>query len=897
MKPDPRKGLAAAATDILDIVSHIDELPSPPPVAARVLGLALDQDLSAADVARIIEADQALALKVLQAANSPTYGLASRVASLEQAVVVLGLPTLQQIVLSIVVRESLLEPAGLDDPVLAGIWRHSLACAVAAELLAQRVSPGIAPLAFTAGLVHDCGKTLLLAAAPEKYESAQDLAQARPHRALDIEAQRLGLDHCQAGAQLLERWNMPRSLIDAAALHHLPPEAMDATGGGGMLLRLVRLGDILSRRMTGEPEPNRTLREEAQALAGKLGLEAPELAAAQQGMEERFASRASLFRLDENPGTLYLRLLQRAKSRLGQTGARLLQATEALERQNHLQQSCLQACLEMSGARSLQEIFAAVIQALRQGLDAADCGVFRLDAASASLEGRFFSGTREHLAACRIDDRRLPCSSAAEAGVPEAFREVFTGYPSRMPPHEDADAGLGPSFLHGFCIAPLCCEGERLGELLLDRNVNAAEAAVLLQLATHTAFAVRRLDLTRQRDERTQRLARALRTIKEMQLQAIQSQRLAAVGQLAAGAAHEINNPLAIVYARAQLLEQKEEDQGRRKSIGQMKEQLERITNILKNLMEFARPDPPAFQDMDLNAVAAKTIELMRGGLDRTGISLVEELAPELPTIQGDPRQVEQVLLNLLLNAVQAMEETGGELRVQSSFDAGADEVALSVADQGPGISPEHRDRLFDPFFTTKPEGKGAGLGLSTSYGIVQGHGGSIAVQSTPGQGAVFTVRLPLRQGAATRSRRAEPASGAAGRAVLVVDDEEHIREILKEALEGAGHQVHTAANGRDGLTRLRQGRYKLVLLDIRMPEKSGLSLLADAGDALADTPVIVLTGLAGPEEVREARNLGATRCIQKPFQIDALLEAVRETLEQADTAAASRQAPPGSAK
>lgn len=893
MKRIVQNTAAGDAQLTLDLASHMDELPSPPPIAMQVLSQALDKNLGATDMARTIEADQSLAMKVLRTANSPVYGYPGRVAALEQAIVVLGLPTLQQILLSIVIRESLLESVDLSDPVLAGIWRHNLACAVAAELLAQRARAELAPLAFTAGLVHDCGKPLLFAARPIEYETVLDFAHSSPGSITDIENRYLGMDHCRAGAELLSRWNMPALLVDAASLHHLPAEAMDSAGKHADMLRLVRLADLLSRRMTGEPELEGPALDEATQLADDLGLDDNGLNAARAEMDQRFAQRAAMFDLDEDPGALYLRLLQRAKSRLGDTGLKLREATTTLDRQAACQQACLQAGLTMARARTIQEVFAAALVALQSdiGANARNCGVFRLDEASSMLDGRFVGDGETHPVKCRIDERRLPCASAAEAGLPESFRKIFTAYPSRIPPNGKPPEGLGPAFHEPFFIMPLTCEGELLGELLFKPDSGAGElslhsipdAAALAQLASLTAFALRRLDVARHRDERAHRLARALRTIKEMQLQAIQTQRLAAVGQLAAGAAHEINNPLAIVYARTQLLEQNESDPTRKKNIGQMKEQIERITKILKNLMEFARPDPPSFQSMDVNAVVGKALDLIRGGLDKTSIELREELDPNLPAIEGDPRQIEQVLLNLLLNAVQAMEGTGGELRVRSAFDSRRNQVSLTVSDLGPGIPPEHRNKLFDPFFTTKEEGKGTGLGLSTSYGIVQSHGGAIAVYSEPGEGATFTVHLPLHQPTAGQPRRFEPSSQEAGSAVLVVDDEEHIRDILKESLEAAGYEVHTATNGREGLKKLRQRRYRLLLLDIRMPEKSGLSLLSEIGDELGDTPVIMLTGLAGAEELREAKALGAVRCIQKPFAIDSLLQAVQETLDRVE--------------
>jgi CheY-like chemotaxis protein len=192
-------------------------------------------------------------------------------------------------------------------------------------------------------------------------------------------------------------------------------------------------------------------------------------------------------------------------------------------------------------------------------------------------------------------------------------------------------------------------------------------------------------------------------------------------------------------------------------------------------------------------------------------------------------------------------------------------------------------DKIFDPFFTTKEEGKGTGLGLSTSYGIIQSHRGEITFSSRPEKGTTVTVTLPLdptdqaltagKNGAVDKDP--EPARDT----VLVVDDEEHIRDILAESLGQAGFKVETAKDGREGLKMLAKKRYALLLLDVRMPLISGLNLLSRIRKLTRRMPVIVITGLAGPEEVRQAMEMGAAKIVRKPFQIEKLMEDVRGVL------------------
>jgi len=398
-------------------------------------------------------------------------------------------------------------------------------------------------------------------------------------------------------------------------------------------------------------------------------------------------------------------------------------------------------------------------------------------------------------------------------------------------------------------------------------------------LADMAAQAVSRLSLLESCRDRAERLATALRSMQAVNLKLLQAERLAAVGQLAAGAAHEINNPLAIVYARTQLLELKESEPAKKKVFRQMLEQIERITHILTNLMDFARPASLRVEEVAPAVVLEKTLALVRSGLDKLGIDVDMDVAAGLPTIKADARQLEQVFLNLLINAEHAMEATGGRLSLTAAYDAGRDAVVIGVADTGVGIAPENLERIFDPFFTTKEEGKGTGLGLSTAYGIVTKHMGDIKVHSVLGAGARITVTLPrdpagAASGAGTFDQQAdEPASGPS---VLVVDDEKHIRDILRESLESRGYSVVCAKNGDEGLALLGQRRFSLMILDVRMPVLGGLELLREAkGIAGFSTPVLVLTGMASPEEIDQAMALGAAACVRKPFQIESLLAEV----------------------
>ncbi|MFA6319139.1 MAG: cache domain-containing protein [Elusimicrobiota bacterium] len=224
------------------------------------------------------------------------------------------------------------------------------------------------------------------------------------------------------------------------------------------------------------------------------------------------------------------------------------------------------------------------------------------------------------------------------------------------------------------------------------------------------------------------------------------TERLATIGRLAAGVAHEINNPLGgiLVYTHL-LLEDTPAEDPRRSNLEKIARETERVRRIVRGLLEFARETDTRVEEGDLNDIVLKTLELVHRQILFEKISLVKELAPDLPAIPFDTDRIRQVLLNLILNAVESMEERGGVLTVSTRRRPEAPTVEVVVSDTGCGIAPENFKRLFEPFFTTKPIGKGTGLGLAISYGIVKKHGGAIRVDSTAGRGTTVTVALPVR--------------------------------------------------------------------------------------------------------------------------------------------------------
>jgi two-component system NtrC family sensor kinase len=366
---------------------------------------------------------------------------------------------------------------------------------------------------------------------------------------------------------------------------------------------------------------------------------------------------------------------------------------------------------------------------------------------------------------------------------------------------------------------------------------------------------------------------------REMRLRLMESDRLAAVGELVAGVAHEVNNPLSSISAFAQLLLRDELTPAHRESIEVIRSETMRASQVVKDLLTFARRSDPQREPLDLNGVIARTLRLRQYQFAEASVRVEQELAPELPAVLGDARQLQQVCLNLVTNAVHAMAEKGGGTLTLRSSHAGGN-VMLEVIDTGPGINPGARAHIFEPFFTTKGEGEGTGLGLSVSYGIVKAHGGAIeVVESGPG-GTTFRVSLPAVS--AQADPRSTPAaalpvlrSPLAGIRLLFVDDEPALRSGMEAFGRLRGFTVLTAVDGAEALSRTRAPGVDAVVCDLRMPGMDGYAfhdqLRAERPGLAART--VFVTGDVVSNETRDT--VLRQPVLAKPFSFDQVEEAV----------------------
>ena len=380
---------------------------------------------------------------------------------------------------------------------------------------------------------------------------------------------------------------------------------------------------------------------------------------------------------------------------------------------------------------------------------------------------------------------------------------------------------------------------------------------------------------------------------KKIEQQMRKFEKLSALGQLIAGVAHELNNPLAVIMGYSQLLNKRTDVPEKTKAeLKKILHESERAAKIVRNLLTFSRPREPEMTTVHLNQIITQVVDACVPETKSNGIQVDLRLSAQLPRTKGDPNQLEQVLTNLLINSVHAQMKQSTPRRVEISTREYGAYIRITVTDNGPGITPEVMSKIFEPFFTTKATGQGTGLGLAISRAIVEEHHGKMWAQSEPDKGARFFVELPIIPCAEdqppadtlsnfTAVHPEEEMLQNSQRRLLIVDDEPGIVEVLKEALGFSGYTIDTACNGAVALQKITQDNYDLVISDLRMPDMDGEKLYHTVRRLKPElaSRIVFLTGDTVSSNARTFLDWTGNRWFSKPFNMADLEEVIHNYL------------------
>lgn len=752
-------------------LTHLDTLPTLAPIALKLLQVTADSDAGARDVVETLRGDQSLTAKVLSVANSPAIGARGKVSTLERAVVLLGFKAVRNIVLAVKVFECL----PIDQP-SAGqrhfdrieFWKHSLGAACAARRLAKaRRQLEVDPEeAFVAGLLHDLGKVALDAVFPKAYERAAAQAEETRSDLADCERAILGVDHTVAGRHLAKRWGLPRFIQDVIWLHHVSAATLTNSVASARLIALVQLANLFIREQHIGHSGDYAFYVSSAQLAEYLGFAETEIGAISHDVVGEVAEYTSLLGLDrETPETLYLKSLTRANAELGRLNTELMVANRQLTAAARYFRGIAQFDRQLSPSSDLAAVVAAIADVALTVLQRRRLAVFGVhdqfrgtELCCVGSEAQRRESTTQRLTEEMREWLQDPGDlvGATIARAPQPVRSLLASVAT----------GLG----EGECwLVPIAHDEKIAGGIVFlserdERAELAHETEELRSFLAGLGLALGGANAQAAARRLSEDLAESNRRLQQMQAELLRTRTLSKIAEMAGGAGHELNNPLTVISGRAQMLRDAVESPDARRKLQQIHDATRKCSEIVSELMEYARPVAPKPEEVDLGALLTELRDdwLKRSGLPASHfqVDLPEQTeGADRPWIFADRMQIRTMLDEVVKNAVDAISQNDGmiviqwragitlpasPLRPQLPGAPGSQRwVEITVRDTGVGMSPDIAQHVFDPFFSYRPAGRGRGMGLARAHRTVEAHGGRIWVESRLGEGTTFHIRLP----------------------------------------------------------------------------------------------------------------------------------------------------------
>ena len=526
----------------------------------------------------------------------------------------------------------------------------------------------------------------------------------------------------------------------------------------------------------------------------------------------------------------------------------------------------------LAQSAALEEGLAAVLLKITDLFSADVASVYFLDEASGVLKRSAGIGYRSEQAE---REQQVPVSAALIDQIRQAHATVLSGSLPGLPEnlrelHRVEDVQVSQ-------VVVLWAKDRIMGVLVVGcrdvRVFSTADLNLLSAVGNQVATTIDKSLLLEKTRE-------AYETLRRTQEQLLQSEKMAAVGQLISGVAHELNNPLTAILGYSQLLKSEDFVQARGLDyLEKLYKQAQRTHHIVQNLLSFARQHKPQRASVQVNQILEETLVLREYDLRRNNVAVHREFDASLPATSGDFHQLEQVFLNILNNAVDAIHEKGGPGEIWIRTDVADGRLRVEITDSGPGVA--HPHRIFDPFYTTKPVGKGTGLGLSICYGIVKEHGGEIQVRNSPPRGATFTVTLPLSFVKVEPSAKEGPVLPRMSGTVLLADQDDVLLQLEREVLMAAGAGVRLTRSAEEAIGALKIESIDAVVLDMDMPDENSAATIfrwiEKHRPELAQR-VVVTSSQPGAQLAEPIKKSGC-RVLTKPFPIESLSEAVNAVL------------------
>jgi len=729
------------ARQVERIVRRLTSLSTLPSVAAGLLSRLNDNAFDPVALAEAIQADPALTAQVLLVANREGIEFTDG-PSVDEAVAKLSPAVLREAVISVKVFQ-LSQPdesADAKRPLpRKQMALHSLAVACCAEELAQRVlAPSQRSAAALAGLLHDIGKCALDEVMPKSFEKMVLQARDEKSSLADIEKSHLGLDHSVLGRRLGQKWNLPEPIVSAIWLHHCDAQTLSADLPHVQIARVVALADRLARRLQLGLSGSCDTPESVDELAQLLQIAPADLDEIGKIAAEKVSEKSRLLGLARTDGTAeYYSVIRQTAADLVRDNRSLGRAQESqqgLAVQSALIEQFLGDADENASAVELAQVFAGAWQKHHR---TGTTGVYVVAVTTepwveiAVLDRKGTSQTKSF----RMPDRLAP--------VPEVLGRQFTPAPIAEGARwllEQTGVEFNPDLTRMAALRM----GDKIVAVLVYEDPAQADSQLqnLSMLSCKVAASAIAMAFAVQKQyELSERFVEVMNSLRRTRTELAKTQSLAGLAEMAAGAAHELNNPLAVISGRAQLLLASEEDESKKQMLLQIQGRTAEISEIITDLMSFARPRPPEKRSATVRELIDRAIDLTQ---KTNGLGAMEtELSGDglSDTVLVDVHQVTQSLACIMTNALQSYKGENGPVWIDCQ--QGTDTVAVALRDEGCGMDAETLAKAPEPFFSYRPAGRRRGMGLANAQRLLKLNGASLKLESVPDQGTTVTVTLP----------------------------------------------------------------------------------------------------------------------------------------------------------
>jgi signal transduction histidine kinase/HD-like signal output (HDOD) protein len=753
------------------ILRQVDSLPTLPAIATRLLTLTANEDTNAREVIQLVSSDPTLTAKVLSMCRKSDRGLRDSTMTINKAVVLLGFNAIRNAALSIKVFEVFNTPNTGSKNLISGecsddgqpglkyqferedFWRHSLAVGIACELIAA-AHPHRSDLpsseAFVCGLMHDVGKLALDYVLPKSYARVVEMAEVNHGNISDYERRVMGVDHQTAGKRLSEQWMLPYWIQDCIWLHGSEYATLPKLAHRRMI-GLVGLADLVVRRSHIGYSGNFAIDRDPAALALELGLNPNVVDSISHRLHEELQERSEVLGLNDQPSReLFMESIQQANQVLGRLNTALERRNKTAERQLRTLGAITSFHEDAKPGQTVQDVMDSVIGSAVTLLGAGTYVMLyklaEIDSEHSqewllclySQEGhlkdsRYIEPPQysPDLAQLTIDPSAQMSLMGVLPWLGEHLEEVQNSHKLRL---LTLGSGWGT-------VAVMLHDLESLPPANQLQALTSSWGAAIAGAAQHEG--ARRLgeDLAQANRD----LANANHTLHDIQEKLLHAETLARLGEMAAGAAHEMNNPLAVISGRGQLLATGLAPGSKEQTAAMtIVEQSQRLSDLISSMRMFSDPPQPELQVMDVTVLLDAVVKEVNNQLPRPGnkkpISL--QFKSPLPPVSLDPEQIGQTVTDLVMNAVQSQPKTAVHVTVY--HDQRANNLVIQVIDDGKGMDAHTLAHATDPFFSSKMAGRQMGMGLTRAELYVKGHRGALGLSSTLHTGTVATVTLPL---------------------------------------------------------------------------------------------------------------------------------------------------------